>query len=131
MFQKHKLNRILKGQYMTTVFGIQNNLIVPMTHLHESISSKQLTLKTSHSIQNTQVSAPSSPMVDCLCMHVRTVQDGDMNNADTTGTVIENDTRTPLITSNMCMLNNDTNSHNPSLIYPSITTHHCEYPNLT
>ncbi len=96
-----------------------------MTHLHETLTSSQLAFRAIPHVPVTQVTAPNSALAGSSCMHANILHDKDMNNSDTTAKVVDNDTRTPLIKANQCMLTSDTNSHNPSLIYPNITTHHC------
>ncbi len=54
MIQKHKLNKLLKGQYMTRVVGIQYNLAVPLTQSHESMTSGHLALRATPNIPPTQ-----------------------------------------------------------------------------
>ncbi len=102
-----------------------------MIQLHDSVTSSHLALRATPNIPATKATAPSSALASSSGMRARTLQDKDMDNTDSSGMVVDNDTRTPLITSNQCMLNSDTNSHNPSLIYTRITTHPCVYPNLT
>ncbi len=101
---------------MTRIVGIQNNLAVPLTRLYESITSSHLALRVTHNIPTTQTSAPSAPLGSSLGMHARDCHDKDLENTDSSGMIVDNDKRTPLISSNRCMLNSDTNSHNHSLI---------------
>ncbi len=102
-----------------------------MTRLHESMTSSHLALRGITHLPPTQASAPSSPLVSGSYMHVSTLYDKQMDNTEITGIIVDNDTSTSLITPNQCMLTSYANSHNPCLIYPSITSHHCVYLNLT
>ncbi len=47
---------------MTRIVGILNNLAVPLTRLHESITSSHPAIMATHNIPATQVSAPSNPL---------------------------------------------------------------------
>ncbi len=89
MIQKHKLNKILKGQYMTRIVGTQNNLTVPLTRLHESITSSHVALKATHNIPATQASAPSNSHASRLCMHARDPHNKDLDNTDSSGMVVD------------------------------------------
>ena len=126
MFQKIKLNKMLKGHYLTRIVALQDRLIIPLTRLHEPTPSGVLSIMGR--LSHTCATAPQSPTPSRV-VAFETYPIEKQTTTDNNSAIIESDNNTPLLVShaehitNHRMHNTESASHNPNLIYPCITTH--------